>query len=186
VRFHGHKCPGQVLGVRMAVLGLKEIGIRSSRGRDRRDLVVFVERDRCAMDAIQFVTGCTIGRGTLRFFDFGKMASTFVNISTGRAVRVVARESAKEIALSRFPNERDPFEAQLKAYLAMSDSDLFDLMDVRVFPDMLPRLKQQKKKVVCSLCGENISDGKEVTLNGLILCRNCLQGSYYEILRRRL
>jgi formylmethanofuran dehydrogenase subunit E len=88
VRAHGHLCPGQVLGVRMSMLGLDKAGITDPKGKDRKSLIVFVEMDRCATDAVRSVTGCTLGKRTLKFMDYGKMAATFLNLRTGMAVRV--------------------------------------------------------------------------------------------------
>ncbi len=92
---HGHLCAGQVLGVRMAMLGLEKLGIDDPRGKDRKRLVTFVEIDRCATDAIGVVTGCRLGKRALKFRDWGKMAATFVDVSTGKAIRIAAKESSK-------------------------------------------------------------------------------------------
>src|SRR5512141_2841153 len=88
VKIHGHLCAGQVLGVRMSMLGLREIGIGEPKGADRKSLIVFVETDRCATDAVQSVTGCSLGKRSMKFLDYGKMAATFLNLKTGRAIRV--------------------------------------------------------------------------------------------------
>src|SRR5712672_2050618 len=87
---HGHLCAGQVLGVRMAMLGLDLLGVEDPRGKDRKRLVTYVEIDRCATDAVMVVTGCRLGKRSLKFRDWGKMAATFVNVDTGKAVRVAA------------------------------------------------------------------------------------------------
>src|SRR5487761_1819491 len=92
---HGHLCAGQVLGVRMAMLGCARLGIADPRGDDRKRLITFVEIDRCATDAIGVVTGCRLGKRALKFRDWGKMAATFVDLDTGRAIRIAARESSK-------------------------------------------------------------------------------------------
>ncbi len=89
-RIHGHLCPGQVLGVRMAIFGLGLVGIEDPRGSDRKKTYLFVEIDRCATDALQSVTGCSLGHRTMKFLDYGKMAATFVNLVSNRAVRIVA------------------------------------------------------------------------------------------------
>ena len=78
---HGHLCAGQVLGVRLAMLGLAKLGIEDPRGKDRKRLVTFVEIDRCATDAIGVVTGCRLGKRALKFRDWGKMAATFVDLA---------------------------------------------------------------------------------------------------------
>src|SRR5512141_1541908 len=91
-RAHGHLCAGQVLGVRMAMLGLKMLGIEDPQGKDRKRLVTFVEIDRCATDAVAVVTGCRLGKRALKFRDWGKVAATFVDQATGRAIRIAGKE----------------------------------------------------------------------------------------------
>ena len=87
---HGHLCAGQILGVRMAMLGCERLGIDDPKGADRKRLVTFVEIDRCATDAIAVVTGCRLGKRALKFRDWGKMAATFLDLSTGKAIRIAA------------------------------------------------------------------------------------------------
>ena len=101
---HGHLCAGQVLGVRMALLGLARLGIADPRGADRKRLVTYVEIDRCATDAIALVTGCRLGKRALKFRDWGKMAATFVDLVSGRAIRIVALENSRELAEQLYPH----------------------------------------------------------------------------------
>src|SRR5512147_2726376 len=100
---HGHMCAGQILGLRMALYGVRLLGLEDPTGADRKRLVTYVEIDRCATDAITVVTGCRMGKRALKFRDFGKVAATFCDLATGRAVRVVARESSKQKAKEMFP-----------------------------------------------------------------------------------
>ena len=100
---HGHLCAGQILGLRMALHGLALLGIEDPEGRDRKRLVTFIEIDRCATDAIPIVTGCRLGKRALKFRDFGKMAATFCDLQSDRAVRVVALDSAKGRARELYP-----------------------------------------------------------------------------------
>src|SRR6201988_3993418 len=100
---HGHLCAGQVLGVRMAMLGCERLDIDEPRGKDRKRLVTFIEIDRCATDAIGVVTGCRLGKRALKFRDWGKMAATFIDLETGKAIRVAARESSKKLAREMHP-----------------------------------------------------------------------------------
>src|SRR4030066_1565327 len=102
VKIHGHLCPGQVLGVKMSMLGLRGIGIEDPKGKDRKSLIVFVEMDRCATDAVQSVAGCSLGHRTMKFLDYGKMAAAYLNLKTNNAVRVVAREVSRERAKNYF------------------------------------------------------------------------------------
>jgi formylmethanofuran dehydrogenase subunit E len=116
----------------MSMLGLKTHRHRGPKGKDRKNIIVFVEMDRCATDAVQSVTGCSLGHRTMKFMDYGKMAATFVNLKTGRAVRVLAKEEARDKAKEMFPHIENKYQAQLEAYKIMSDNDLFDVMEVKV------------------------------------------------------
>src|SRR5580700_9814871 len=129
---HGHLCAGQVLGVRLAMLGLEKLGIEDPRGKDRKRLVTFVEIDRCATDAIAVVTGCRLGKRALKFRDWGKMAATFVDINTGKAIRLAAKESSKAMARSMHPEIESKNQQQMLAYQEMSENDLFSAEWVRV------------------------------------------------------
>ena len=184
VKTHGHLCPGQVLGVRMSLLGLKEIGIHNPRGKDRKNLIVFVEIDRCATDALQSVTGCSLGHRTLKFMDYGKMAATFLNLSTGKAVRVVAKEESRQKAKELFPDIHDKYEAQIEAYKIMPDDELFSLseVDVRIKPENMPG--KPAYRVMCEICGEYIQDTREISREGKVFCKACAEGSYYNEVKR--
>lgn len=175
VAFHGHLCPGQVLGVRMAMAGCRDLRIEEPKVMGK-GLVVFVEIDRCAADAIQAVTGCSLGKRTLKHLDYGKMAATFVNIATREAVRVVARDDARERAGAYAPGVADPRQAQLAAYRVMPEAELLSLTPVLIQPGWLDR---RRGRVFCQLCGEGVNYGREVMSDGLTLCRSCFAGGYY-------
>ena len=181
IKIHGHLCPGQVLGVKMSMLGLREIGIEDPKGKDRKNLIVFVEMDRCATDAVQSVTGCSLGHRTMKFMDYGKMAAAFVNLKTGRAVRVVAKEESREKAKKYFPDIDDKYKAQLEAYKVMPDKELFDVMNVKVEikPEDLPG--RPLRRIPCDICGEYVQDMREAHKSGKTLCRPCAEGGYYKI-----
>ncbi len=179
VKTHGHLCPGQVLGVRMSMLGLKKIGIDEPKGKDRKNLIVFVEIDRCATDAIQSVTGCSLGHRTMKFMDYGKMAATFANLKTGKAKRIVAREDARDKAKEYFPHIKDKYEAQTEAYKIMPDEELFEIMEVTVNirPEDMPG--RPIKRVMCNTCKEYVQDLRETVKDGKIICKPCAEGGYY-------
>jgi formylmethanofuran dehydrogenase subunit E len=176
---HGHLCGGQILGVRLALAGLRELHIDDPI-RDRKRLVTFVEIDRCATDAIALVTGCRLGKRALKFLNWGKMAATFVDISTGRAVRIAARDSAKDRARELFP-ALESSAAQQQAYRTLPDDQLFDVQAVRVTlrPEDLPGYKGPR--VTCGQCGESINFRREVQSNGRTLCRSCAGECYYDL-----
>src|SRR5512135_877597 len=124
---HGHLCAGQVLGVRLAMLGLKMLGLEEPQGKDRKRIVTFVEIDRCATDAVMVVTGCRLGKRALKFRDWGKMAATFVDVETGKAVRIAAKESSKALARRMHPEIESKNQQQMRAYREMPEGDLFDV-----------------------------------------------------------
>ena len=177
---HGHLCAGQILGVRMAMLGLARLGIEDPRGKDRKRLVTFVEIDRCATDAIAVVTGCRLGKRALKFRDWGKMAATFVDLQTGKAVRVAARESSKNRAREMHPEIADKNQQQMLAYREMGDEELFATQWVKVAvpPEEFPGYRGER--VACEACGEGINFRREVRREGKVLCRSCAGESYYE------
>src|SRR5579859_3757761 len=129
---HGHLCAGQVLGVRLAMLGIGKLGIEDPHGKDRKRLVTFVEIDRCATDAVAVVTGCRLGKRALKFRDWGKVAATFVDVSTGKAIRIAAKESSKALARELHPEIENKNQQQMRAYREISDGDLFTTQWVKV------------------------------------------------------
>lgn len=183
-KIHGHICAGQVIGVRMAMLGLREIGIDDPMGRERKDLYVIVEIDRCATDAIQTVTGCTLGKRSLKWLDYGIMAATFVNLRSHNAVRVTAREESREIAETYCPEIKDKYKQQLEAYRIMSEEDLFKVQRVRVEIPQFDLPGRPLKRVRCEQCGDWVQDGRDVKADdGRIVCKPCVKGRYYQGLR---
>jgi formylmethanofuran dehydrogenase subunit E len=179
---HGHICAGQVLGVRMAMLGLQKLGIDDPQNNteDRKRLVTFVEIDRCATDAVAVVTGCRLGKRALKFRDFGKMAATFVDVQTGRAIRIAATESSKALARQMHPELESKNQQQMLAYREMPDDELFTTQWVKVElpPEEFPGYKGER--IVCDLCGEGINFRREVHRDGKTLCRSCAGERYYE------
>lgn len=170
---HGHLCAGQVLGVRMAMLGCRRLGIEEPRGRDRKRLVTFIEIDRCATDAIGVVTGCRLGKRALKFRDWGKMAATFVDLSTGKAIRIVALESSKQKARELYPEIENKNQQQMKAYRDMDDADLFgeQWVAVELGPGEMPGYKGER--IACAACGEGINYDRFVEHDGKKLCLAC-------------
>lgn len=180
-REHGHLCAGQVIGVRMALLGLELVGLKNTRnGPDIKKLIVYVEIDRCATDAIGYVTGARLGRRSLKFKDYGVMAATFVNIEIGRAYRIVSTEQSRGLAAACASDILNKTHAQLEVYKKMPLHDLFDVYEVRVdIPDTdFPG--PTRAKAVCGTCGAVIRDGREIKVNGQILCHFCNGQAYYK------
>lgn len=175
---HGHLCPGQVIGVRMAMLGCRLIGIDDPQAEIKK-LIVFVEIDRCASDAIAAVTGCKLGRRSLKFVDNGIMAATFLNIETGCAYRICATERSRELAAKYAPDIKNVRERQLQAYRIMPIPELFRIQEVRVDLKRLDFPGPTRSRVVCAICGETVRDGKEVRVDGRLCCRLCAGDTYF-------
>jgi formylmethanofuran dehydrogenase subunit E len=172
-RAHGHLCAGQILGVRMSLLACQRLEIQDPRGADRKKIVCFVEIDRCATDAIGMVTGCRLGKRALKFRDWGKMAATFVNLATGRAIRVVALENSRELAKQRYPEIENKGQQQMKAYLELPDEALFreQWVTVELPPRELPGYKGER--VTCAACGEGVNFDRFVERDAHRLCLSC-------------
>jgi formylmethanofuran dehydrogenase subunit E len=176
---HGHMCAGQVLGVRMAVLGCEKIGITDPRHSERKNILVFVEIDRCAADAINTVTGCRLGKRTLKYHDYGKLAATFLNLKTDEAVRVVALDSSREAADIAFPEIENKYQRQLQAYKVLPDESLFKTERVKVNVPAQDQPGRPISRVSCQECGEGINDQREVIKDDRLLCRACAGDAYF-------
>jgi formylmethanofuran dehydrogenase subunit E len=177
---HGHLCAGQVLGVRLAMLGLQKLAIDDPQGKDRKRLITFVEIDRCATDAVAVVTGCRLGKRALKFRDWGKMAATFVDVERGKAIRIAAKESSKALARQMHPEIENKNQQQMLAYREMRDEDLFSMqwVTVELPPEEFPGYKGDR--ITCDQCGEGINFRRELRREGKTLCRSCAGESYYE------
>jgi formylmethanofuran dehydrogenase subunit E len=180
---HGHLCPGQVLGARMAIVGCHLIDIGDPRGADRKKLIVWVEVDRCMTDAVSAVTGVRLGRRSLKFLDYGKVAATFLNTETGRAVRLAALDSSRGLADTRYASLESRKERQMLTYREASVEELFKIEAVSVHLRETDAPGRPRSRVTCERCREGINDGREITgQNGEVLCRPCAGGAYYEVL----
>jgi len=179
-RLHGHMCAGQLLGARMALLGCSSLGIDDPRGADRKKLIVWVEIDRCMTDAISAVTGVRLGKRTLKYVDYGKVAATFLNTETQRAVRIVALERARTLADERYPEIANKRERQFRAYSEATDDELFETELVALELSDFDAPGSPRSRVICSVCGEGVNDGREVVdASGDAICRGCYSGNYY-------
>jgi formylmethanofuran dehydrogenase subunit E len=197
---HGHLCAGQILGVRMAMLGCERLGVDDPKGlvnpKDRKRLVTFIEIDRCATDAIAVVTGCRLGKRAIKFRDWGKMAATFVDLASPlapqndtpvyKAIRIAALESSKRRARDLYPQIENKNQQQMLAYREMPNQDLFseEWVSVPIHPREMPGYKSAR--ISCEQCGEGINYDREVRCEGKILCQGCAspESRYYQPLTK--
>jgi formylmethanofuran dehydrogenase subunit E len=179
VAAHGHLCPGQVVGVRMGILGLRllEFDIPPTLPQ-LKQLIVFVEMDRCTGDAVAHVTNVKLGRRSLKFVDYGIMAATFINLATSQAFRIISTEASRDLALLYAPGLTKR-EAQLQAYRMMPDGAMFQVQEVKVDLSEFDLPGPTRWKVTCSKCGQVVRDHREVERHGQTLCRPCALGAYF-------
>jgi formylmethanofuran dehydrogenase subunit E len=171
IDYHGHFCLGQSLGVRIAKKGLELAAPESEK-----DLIVFVENDRCIADAVLIATGTRLGRRSLKLVDYGKMAATFVNLGKDIAYRV---------GLQPFDLENASKEEAKERVLSMADEELLSWKRVRVHLKKEDLPGKPERIVRCLSCGEKVFDGKdivEVAGGAGPICISCHRGAYYESL----
>jgi formylmethanofuran dehydrogenase subunit E len=181
---HGHLCPGQAVGVRMAMLGCRLIGLDEPASRDQiKKLIVYVEMDRCTADAVAYATGVKLGRRSLKFIDHGIMAATFVNLETSQAFRVISTEESRDLAEAYAPEIAEKHARQLDAYKRMPDSVLFRVqqVDVHIPEEDLPG--PTRFKATCSRCGQVVRDRREVIKDGRSFCKPCADDVYFKYAR---
>lgn len=176
VAFHGHLCAGQIIGTRMARLALTYFHIEDADAY--RDLVAFVECDRCLADAVTVVANCHIGRRRLKWYDYGIMSASFYDMATERAIRISQRTDAPHC-----PHDADP-----RAFFAeVSDAELFQMHEVEL-PDLRPEdlPSGSRKTLTCEMCGERVHDGRAVERGGHVYCRRCAGEHVYYVQGRKL
>lgn len=175
---HARLCPRQVLGVRFGLAGPSALGLEAPR-QDKR-LMAIIETDGCFADGIEAATGCSVGHRTMRVEDYGKVAVTFVDTLTGRAVRVAPRKDVRQRALSYSAGESRAYFAQLRAYQKMPEEELLVIQEVRLTVPVEKIVSRPRIRVTCDACGEEITNEREVLRQGRILCRACSAGAYYD------
>ncbi|MGA3359901.1 MAG: FmdE family protein [Halobacteriota archaeon] len=188
-KFHGHVCPGTVIGYRAAKIATREF---SSEKSVDEELVAIVENDSCSVDAIQVVTGCTFGKGNLIFKDHGKHVYTFINRKTGEALRISLKSSVdlehmdpawsqlrtKVTAGSATPEEEQDFRKRAdriaEKLMNMPEEDLFNVTHVEIAD--VPRKARIFRSVTCHKCGELVSEHRVRLKNGETVCIPCSVG----------
>lgn len=168
---HHHLCPRQVLGARMGILAGRLLNLELPQKNKR--LYTFVETDGCFADGVSAATGCWLGRRTMRLIDHGKVAATFVDTRTRRAVRIHPRPQVRTEAWRYAPNAKTRWHACLEGYRIMPDDVLLDAQWVELTLDLDRLISRPGVRTECQVCGEEIINEREVTLDGMILCRGC-------------
>ena len=175
---HYHLCPRQVLGVRMGLYAGEILDLDLPQ-TDKR-LYTIAETDGCAIDGISVTTNCWVGRRTLRVEDYGKVAATFVDSLTGRAVRIVPRKEIRQNAILFAPAAKNKWERQLLGYQAMPAESLFSIQWVRLERPIEEIISSPGKKTICDVCGEEIMNEREIIVGDTVFCKACAGQAYYK------
>lgn len=184
VEFHGHMCPGLATGIQAAQIALREIGPHSKD----EEVIAVAETDMCGVDAIQFLTGCTFGKGNLIHHDWGKNAYSFFRRSDGKAIRVVMRPDgwernpehqslrkkmeagqASEAERARF---RELHQAEARRVLEIPPDRLFRTDEIQAPPPPMARIHAT---ISCAQCGEGVMETRVRRLNGREFCQPCFE-----------
>lgn len=162
--FHGHLCPGLTIGYRVANLARKRLGLTRS---EDEELVAIVENDSCAVDAIQYLTGATFGKGNLIFKDHGLHAYTFIERNSGKQVRI---ELKADIFLDQSKERRD-IQKKMNENLPISNEERTILQDLR--KEMLERMLTAPEEELFSIRDVDIEVPKKARIYSSVKCSNC-------------
>jgi formylmethanofuran dehydrogenase subunit E len=173
---HRHLCPRQVLGVRMGMLAGERIGVDFPQS-DKR-VFVFMETDGCTCDGVAVASGARVGRRTMRMMDFGKVAATFVDTFTGAAIRIWPHPASRLRAVASAPDAPDRWHAQLVGYQRLPAEEILVAKAVELTVDLAAIISRNGLRTGCAVCGEEISNGREVVRHGQELCRACAGEAY--------
>ena len=176
--FHGDICGGIVMGTKLAIHGMENLGMTPGE-KDKR-LIVFTEIDRCISDAILSVTRTSLGKKSLKPMGYGKFAATFVNMETGEAIRVIDLGANKK---GTEEEEAEESIEELTERIAKTPGEeLFEIqkVSVKIDPNELPGKPLEIAK--CVGCGEVVMDGKHHLRSGKAFCTSCYDKSYYQLL----
>jgi formylmethanofuran dehydrogenase subunit E len=176
---HQHLCPRQVLGVRMGMYAADLLDLDLPQA-DKR-LFTFVETDGCFTDGVAVATGCWVGRRTLRMMDFGKVAATFVDTQKDLAMRIHPHPNSRDGWHHYAPDAQDRWHGYLQAYQLMPARELLVAQPVQLTLSMRAILSNPEARAVCTQCGEEIINQREVYQNGALLCRGCAGENYYRV-----
>jgi len=183
VKFHGHSCPGLALGVRASMIALEKLGV--SRAEDE-ELVATVETDACGVDGVQFIAGCTLGKGNLFFKDYGKQVYIIARRRDGKGVRIAfnnlsTNEEQKKLGTKVFggtatQEEKQQFkELQKKRIKDILSQPEEEICKVKMMDVKLPGEARIFNSISCEICGESFMEPRGRIQNGKMVCLACFQ-----------
>jgi formylmethanofuran dehydrogenase subunit E len=176
-RNHNHLCPRQILGVRIGLAGTAKLGLEPQPPEKR--MLVILESDGCFADGVIAATSCTVGHRTLRVEDYGKVAATFVDVKTGKGVRVIPQLNIRKHAMDCVPDESGHYNAQMQAYQILPENELLAFSEVKLNTPVEQIVSRPGIRVQCAVCGEEIINEREIQRDGRSLCRACAGSAYF-------
>lgn len=174
VKFHGHLCGGIAIGTKLAMYGLKLMDMELNK--KNKNLIVFLEIDRCMSDAVQSVTGCTLGKRSLKQMYYGKFATTFYDMDTKRAIRVSDADANKKAKTEETTDEL------VERFINTPPEELFKVEEVKVDLKEGEMPGKPHTSTFCSVCDEKVTDGRHKVRGGKPVCVSCAEESYYELI----
>ena len=174
---HNHICPRQILGLRMGLLGSALLKVEVPQTSKR--LLAFVETNGCFADGLSVATGCSLGHRTLYLMDYGKVATTLVDVQMGQALRIAPHPNCRSRAILAVTDARNNWEAYLRGYPVLEDQELLVVQAVELNFSLQKLISQAGLRVQCDECGEEILNEREVEQDGRVLCRACAGEAYY-------
>jgi len=181
---HNHLCPRQILGIRIGLFAAELLHL--SLPQSDKQLYTFVETDGCFADGVSVATGCWLGHRTMRLMDYGKVAATFVDTQTERAVRIWPHPNARQTAVCLRPNTQGYWHSQLEAYQIMPTRDLMCAAEIQLKVSMKALMSRPGIRETCAVCGEEILNERHVVVHDQILCKSCADGGYYHVVESAL
>lgn len=175
---HNHLCPRQVLGVRMGIYGAELLSLPYPQTNKR--LYAIVETDGCFADGVASATGCTLGHRTMRLMDYGKVAASFVDTKTNKAVRIRPRLDVRQQAEFYANGCQSRWHTQLEAYQKMPVDILLEATPIDLTISMTDIISRPGIRVNCATCGEEIINEREVIRDNQIYCQACVGQGYYK------
>ena len=149
--------------------------------QSRKRLLTIVETDGCFSDGVAVATNCWVGQRTLRVEDYGKIAATFVDTHTQRALRIAPHPDVRQLAAAYAPEAKNKWEAMLLGYQRLPLTDLLVAQAVTLVTSAAELVSRPGKRVRCDRCGEEIINEREVLQQGVTLCRSCAGAGYYRL-----
>ncbi|WP_409200083.1 FmdE family protein [Methanobrevibacter sp. DSM 116169] len=174
VAFHGHLCGGIAIGTKLAMYGLKLMNMKLNERN--KNLVVFLEIDRCMSDAVQSVTGCTLGKRSLKQMYYGKFATTFYDMETKKALRISDADANKKF------KAKETKEEMIERFKSTPPEELFKVEEVKIELKEGEMPGKPHTSTFCSVCNEKVTDGRHKVRGGKPICVSCAEGSYYELI----